>query len=267
MSNGCSRTARSFCRSTTRRRPGSQIPATTRSMERGRSSGSFSENCRIHWPICCWPGRSRMERPCGSRSRMVGSPSMAPDWLRRLREDGDCHRAGIRVRKKQKQLNEVMMAHSNVDEAVATEAVDVATLVAENASLRDRLLRALADAENTRRRAERAAEEARKYAVADFARELLAVADNLQRTIAGASRHSPEKVEDEALIEGVRATDRLPEHTFSRFGIQKIDARGKPFDPTLHEAMMEVDDPSQPPGAVVRVAEDGYKIHDRLLRP
>jgi molecular chaperone GrpE len=158
------------------------------------------------------------------------------------------------------------MSHSNVDEAVATEAVDVATLVAENASLRDRLLRALADAENTRRRAESAAAEARKYAIADFARELLAVADNLQRTIAAASR-SPETVEDQALIEGVRATERLLEHTFSRFGIQKIDALGKPFDPTLHEAMMEVDDPSQPPGTVVRVAEDGYKIHDRLVRP
>ena len=158
------------------------------------------------------------------------------------------------------------MSHSNVDEAVATEAVDVATLVAENASLRDRLLRALADAENTRRRAERAAAEARKYAIADFARELLAVADNLQRTIAAASR-SPETVEDQALIEGVRATERLLEHTFSRFGIQKIDALGKPFDPTLHEAVMEVDDPSQPPGTVVRVAEDGYTIHDRLLRP
>jgi molecular chaperone GrpE len=158
------------------------------------------------------------------------------------------------------------MSHSNVDEAVATEAVDVATLVAENASLRDRLLRALADAENTRRRAERAAEEARKYAIADFARELLAVADNLQRTIAAASR-TPETVEDQALIEGVRATERLLEHTLSRFGVQKIDALGKPFDPTLHEAVMEVDDASQPPGTVVRVAEDGYTIHDRLLRP
>jgi molecular chaperone GrpE len=158
------------------------------------------------------------------------------------------------------------MLHSNVDEAVATEAVDVATLVAENASLRDRLLRALADAENTRRRAESAAAEARKYAITDFARELLAVADNLQRTIAAASC-SPETVKDQALIEGVRATERLLEHTFSRFGIQKIDALGKPFDPTLHEAMMEVDDPSQPPGTVVRVAENGYKIHDRLLRP
>jgi molecular chaperone GrpE len=175
--------------------------------------------------------------------------------------------AGAWIRKEKGQFNEVTMSHSNVDEAVTTEAVDVATLVAENASLRDRLLRALADADNTRRRAERAAEEARKYAIADFARELLAVADNFQRTIAAASRHSPETVEDQALIEGVRATERLLEHTFSSFGIQKIDALGKPFDPTLHEAVMEVDDPSQPPGTVVRVVEDGYTIHDRLLRP
>ena len=159
------------------------------------------------------------------------------------------------------------MAHSNVDEAVAQEAVDVATLVAENASLRDRLLRALADAENTRRRAERAAEEARQYAIADFARELLVVADNLQRTIAAADRYSPETVEDAALIEGVRATARLLEHTLERFGIRKIEALSKRFDPALHEAVMEVEDSSQPPGTVVRVVEDGYTIHDRLLRP
>jgi molecular chaperone GrpE len=160
-----------------------------------------------------------------------------------------------------------MMTHSNVDEAVAQEAVDVATLVAENASLRDRLLRALADAENTRRRAERAAEEARQYAIADFARELLVVADNLQRTIAAADRYSPETVEDAALIEGVRATARLLERTLERFGIRKIEALSKRFDPALHEAVMEVEDSSQPPGTVVRVVEDGYTIHDRLLRP
>jgi molecular chaperone GrpE len=159
------------------------------------------------------------------------------------------------------------MPHSVVDETVATEAVDVATLVAENASLRDRLLRALSDAENTRRRAERTAEEARQYAISDFARDLLTVADNLQRTIAAAERHSPETVEDAALIEGVRATDRILQHTLERFGIRKIDALGRRFDPTLHEAVMEVDDYSQPPGTVVRVVEDGYTIHDRLLRP
>jgi hypothetical protein len=100
------------------------------------------------------------------------------------------------------------MPHSNVDEAVAQEAVDVATLIAENASLRDRLLRALADAENIRQRAERTAEEARQYAISDFARELLMVADNLERTIAAAAERT-ETVEDDALIEGVRATARL----------------------------------------------------------
>jgi molecular chaperone GrpE len=163
--------------------------------------------------------------------------------------------------------DEVDMPHSVVDEAVATEAVDVATLIAENASLRDQLLRTLADAENSRQRAQRAAEDARRYAVADFARELLTVADNLQRTIAAAQRHQPEMPEDAALIEGVRATDRILQHTFEKFGIRRIDALGKRFDPNLHEAMMEVDDPSQPPGSVVRVAEDGYTIHDRLLRP
>jgi molecular chaperone GrpE len=158
------------------------------------------------------------------------------------------------------------MPHSNVDEAVAQEAVDVATLIAENASLRDRLLRALADAENIRRRAERTAEEARQYAISDFARELLMVADNLKRTIAAAAER-PETVEDDLLIEGVRATERLLEQTLSRFGIRKIDALGERFDPSLHEAVMEADDGSQPPGTVVRVVEDGYTIHDRLLRP
>jgi molecular chaperone GrpE len=159
------------------------------------------------------------------------------------------------------------MPHSMVDEAVAQEAVDAATLLAENASLRDRLLRALADAENTRRRAECTAADARQYAISDFARELLAVADNLQRTIAAADRDTQETVEDAALIEGVRATERILQHALGRFGVRKIDALGQQFDPTLHEAILEVDEPSQPPGTVVRVAEDGYTIHDRLLRP
>jgi molecular chaperone GrpE len=159
------------------------------------------------------------------------------------------------------------MPHSVVDEAVATEAVDAATLVAENASLRDRLLRTLADAENTRRRAERAAEEVRQYAISDFARELLTVADNLQRTIVAAEHRSPETAEDAALIEGVRATERLLQYSLERFGVRKIDALGKRFDPNLHEAVMEVDDDSARPGTVVRVVEDGYTSHDRLLRP
>jgi len=155
------------------------------------------------------------------------------------------------------------------DEAPVSNAgeVDAAALQAENDSLRDRMLRALADAENTRRRAERAQREARQYAIADFARELLPVLDNLGRTVAAAERGAPASVEDAALIEGVRAVERLLRHTFEQSGIRRIEALGAPFDPSLHEAMMEEDDGGQPPGTITRVLEDGYTIHDRLLRP
>jgi molecular chaperone GrpE len=159
------------------------------------------------------------------------------------------------------------MPHSFEDEAAATEAVDMGTLLAENASLRDRLLRALAEAENTRRRADRATEDARRFAIADFARELLIVVDNLQRTIEAAEGRAPPTEENAALLEGVRATLRVFMQTLQRFGVRRIEARGQRFDPNLHEAVMEVDDPSQPPGTVTQVLEEGYMIHDRLLRP
>jgi molecular chaperone GrpE len=129
------------------------------------------------------------------------------------------------------------------------------------------LIRALADAENARWRAERTAVETRQYAIADLARELLVVADNLRRTIVVAERHAAATVQDAALIEGVRATERILERALEHFGIKKIDALGKKFDPSLHEAVMEVDETSQPPKTVIQVVEDGYSIRDRLLRP
>jgi molecular chaperone GrpE len=165
--------------------------------------------------------------------------------------------------------NEVFMSDSIVPEELLPreEAPDAAALEAENASLRDRLLRALAEAENTRQRANRASTEARQYAVADFARELLPVVDNLQRAIEAAERQAPETSEEAALIEGVRATERMLMATLERFGVRKIEALGARFNPELHEAMMEIDDPAHRPGTVVRVVQDGYMIHDRLLRP
>ena len=150
----------------------------------------------------------------------------------------------------------------------ATEAPDVAALREENASLQDRLLRALADSENVRRRGDRAAQDARNFAVADLSRELLTVVDNLRRAIAA--------VEDPAvdgggssvpLLEGIQAIERSLMTTLERFGVRKIEARGSPFDPLRHEAILEVNDPSRPPGSVVDVMEEGYTIHDRLLRP
>jgi len=157
--------------------------------------------------------------------------------------------------------------HSVEDEAVATEAVDVGTLLKENVSLRDRLLRALADAENTRRQATRTAGDARRFAIADFARELLIVVDNLQRTIDAADGQAPLTSENAALIEGVRATLRVLLRTLERFGVRRISALGERFDPNLHEAVMAIDDPAWPPGTVTQVVEQGYTIHDRLLRP
>jgi molecular chaperone GrpE len=141
------------------------------------------------------------------------------------------------------------MPHSRNEGPAPEECADAETLAAENASLRDRILRALADAENTRRRAERTVHDTSKYAIADFAGELLAVPDNLQRTIAAAGRHSPERVEDAALLEGVRATERA---------LMRALALGAPFDPAVHEAVREGDDGSYPPGSIARVLEDGY---------
>jgi molecular chaperone GrpE len=157
--------------------------------------------------------------------------------------------------------------HSIVDESIATEAVDVGTLITENASLRDRLMRALADAENRGRRADRAIEDAGKFAITEFARELLVVADNLQRTAAAATAKTPPTAENVALVEGVQATLRIFMQTLARFGVRPIEALGQKFDPNLHEAAGTIAEASQPSGMVVRLVEDGYIIHDRLLRP
>jgi molecular chaperone GrpE len=156
--------------------------------------------------------------------------------------------------------------HSPDDETIALDATDVASLVAENAALRDRYLRALADAENARRRIEQQAADARAYAVTQFARELLPVADNLHRAIETAEAQAALGAGDAALFEGIKATERMLAAAFERFGVRRIAAEGAAFDPAFHEAVMELDDPEAPPGTVLQVLEDGYTIHDRLLR-
>ena len=159
------------------------------------------------------------------------------------------------------------MPQKTEEEPIATGPDDVEMLVAENASLRDRLLRALADAENTRRQAEMRVEDTRKFAVADFAREVLIVLDNLERTIAAARSETKNSLEHASLIEGVEATLRILVRTMERFGIRRIDALGQRFDPNLHEAAMAVEDPSKPPSTVIQVLDQGYTIQNRLLRP
>jgi molecular chaperone GrpE len=139
-------------------------------------------------------------------------------------------------------------------------------LAAENASLRERLMRALAETENTRRQGDRRAEDAQRFAITNFARELLEVVDNLRRAIE-ARAAQPDMAEADGLVNGVVATDQLLAKLLKRFGVEPINALDAPFDPAKHEAVMEVDAPGKSPRSVAEVLEDGYMLHDRLLRP
>jgi molecular chaperone GrpE len=136
----------------------------------------------------------------------------------------------------------------------------------ELASLRERLMRALAETENTRRQGARRVQDAQQYAITNFARELLQVVDNLRRAL-DATTAGAEARTGNGLIEGVAATDRVLTQILNRFGVQELNALNEPFDPQIHEAVMETEETSRPPGSVVQVLENGYKIHDRLLRP
>jgi molecular chaperone GrpE len=150
-------------------------------------------------------------------------------------------------------------------EAGAAPAPDAtAALQAENAALQDRVLRALAEADNTRRRAARDLADERRFAVTGLALALLPVLDNLRRAIVASEQPASQGA---SLVDGVRATERLLIGALEGVGVQRVEARGAPFDPSRHEAMMEVDDPATAPGTVRDVMEEGYLLHDRLLRP
>src|SRR3982074_735137 len=122
----------------------------------------------------------------------------------------------------------------------------------EIAALRERLMRALAETENTRRQGERRVQDAQQYAITNFARELLQVVDNLCRAL-GAAEGDAGKAD--RLIEGVAATDRVLTQILNRFGVKEVGALNQPFDPGKHEAVMETDQTEQPPGSVVHVLE------------
>ena len=143
----------------------------------------------------------------------------------------------------------------------------LAAAEAEAAEYKDRVLRAMAEVENVRRRAQREAEDSKKYAVTNFARELLNVADNLRRALASVD---PAKVQDDVvknLLAGVEATERELLAVFERNGVRRVDPKGQKFDHNLHQAIFEAENTGQPPGTVTEVLQTGYTIADRLLRP
>jgi molecular chaperone GrpE len=139
----------------------------------------------------------------------------------------------------------------------------------EHAEMKDRLLRALAEMENLRRRTEREVADSRLYSVTSFARDLLAVADNMRRALEAvtpelrASTHSAAK----ALVDGVELTERELLKALEKNGVRQFTPLGEKFDPNLHQAMFEVPDATVPAGSVVQVVQPGYMIGDRILRP
>ena len=158
------------------------------------------------------------------------------------------------------------------DEPGAAQAAEFAETEEEeaedgDAALKNQLLRALADAENARRRAKKDVDDARSYAISRFAQDLLGVADNLGRaleSIPADKRESDDAVK--ALAEGVEMTAREFETVLGRHGITRIDPLGEKFDYNLHQALFETDQTDQPDGTVVQVLQTGYRIGDRLLR-
>ena len=142
----------------------------------------------------------------------------------------------------------------------------IAALEAAVAELRDRLLRALAETENVRRRAERDRDEMRKFAIARFAEAIVDVADNLRQALASVAGEGADP-RLAALAEGVGLTERALTAAFEQHGIRRFEPLGEPFDPDFHQAILEVEDAARPAGTIVQVLRAGYLLNDRLLRP
>ena len=154
-------------------------------------------------------------------------------------------------------------------EASPSEPDPVEVLKGENAELRDRYLRLAAEMDNLRRRTEREVKDAKSYSAAGFARDMLAVSDNLRRAIDAI----PADVRQTAdaglatLIEGVEMTERSMLSTLERHGVRKLEPVGQKFDPNFHQAMFEIPNTEVPNNTVVQVVQDGYSIGERILRP
>lgn len=164
-----------------------------------------------------------------------------------------------------------MPEQQNIEQLIsgaARLAEKVTTLEGQIADLTDRLLRAHAEMDNLRKRGAKDKEETAKYAIQKFASEVVNVADNFERAItsvpAGAAA---EDTAFKSLLDGVSLTEREFLNVLERHGVRRIAPQGQPFNPHQHQAVMEAQDPSVPPGTIVQVFQNGYVIEDRVLRP
>ena len=149
------------------------------------------------------------------------------------------------------------------------ETGSVEALTKEIAESRDRMLRTLAEMENLRKRTAKEVADARIYGIQNFARDVLDIADNLQRALDAIPPEARETADPgiKAFIEGVELTERSLLNTLEKNGVKKFDPAGEKFDPNFQQAMYEVPDPSVPSGTVVQVVQAGFMIGERVLRP
>src|SRR6266702_4944157 len=143
----------------------------------------------------------------------------------------------------------------------------LALVETELADTKDRLLRALAEAENVRRRFQRERADTQKYAISGFAKDLLSVVDNLRRALDAMPEAEVTDPRTRSLLDGVAVTERELLAAFERHGLKRIDPMGERFDHNFHQAIFEAERPDLPAGTVVEVLQPGYVLHDRLLRP
>src|SRR5690242_19974117 len=153
--------------------------------------------------------------------------------------------------------------------AQAAQADPVATAQREAAEYKDKLLRTLAEMENLRRRTEREVADSRLYGIAGFARDVLAVADNMHRALEaiGPELREQDDPKTRSLIEGVELTERELLKSLEKNGVRKFSPQGEKFDPNVHQAMYEVPDANVPSGHVAHVVQAGYMLGERVLRP
>jgi molecular chaperone GrpE len=164
------------------------------------------------------------------------------------------------------------LSGDSANETAGAEAdpfVVLQTLQRDNADLKDKLLRSLADIENMRRRTDKEVTDAKIYGITAFARDMLTFADNLRRAAENVPSDLRAQAEApiRALIEGLELTERDFLSRLARYGVKKLEPLGAKFDPNMHEALYEVPDETKPSGTVVQVMEEGYAIGDRVLRP
>ncbi|MBV2142320.1 nucleotide exchange factor GrpE [Falsochrobactrum sp. TDYN1] len=160
-------------------------------------------------------------------------------------------------------------ASEDEEEASTDDSADtLAALEAENTGLRDQMLRMAADMENLRKRTQRDVQDARSYAVTNFARDMLSVSDNLNRALEAIPVDARENDANlNSLAEGVEMTERAMLQALERHGVTRLDPEGQKFDPNFHQAMFEVPNPDLPNNTVVQVVQAGYAIGERVLRP